>query len=281
MKRIKKIIVILLLILFTMMQIMNHNSYAETSEEKAQAMYNYIYDACDSALSVINQGWILNLKNILNTDNILSYKMDAGLTLSSELYNATKQIAKDDGWAKEDIANYIEEIENAKTELEDNKRNLFGSASLSNVSYEGINLGKAYNNAVAIMTRVITSIKTVQNQTSSGGSISGGTIGGSSKTLEETINDADSFLNQGNSGVLNQGRMNQASELIYNTLLVIGLIIAVIMGFVISIKFMAGSVEEKADVKKVLITYVVGCIVIFGAFLIWKIVLNIGNSAMP
>ena len=38
---------------------------------------------------------------------------------------------------------------------------------------------------------------------------------------------------------------------------------------------MVGSVDQKAKVKDSLNPYIVGCIVIFGAFGIWKIVLTI------
>lgn len=38
---------------------------------------------------------------------------------------------------------------------------------------------------------------------------------------------------------------------------------------------MVGSVEQKAKVKDSLLPYIIGCIVIFGAFGIWKLVLTI------
>ncbi len=41
---------------------------------------------------------------------------------------------------------------------------------------------------------------------------------------------------------------------------------------------MAGSVEQKAKVKDSLVPYIVGCIVIFGAFGIWKLVLTLLES---
>ena len=44
------------------------------------------------------------------------------------------------------------------------------------------------------------------------------------------------------------------------------------------IKFMIGSVEEKAEIKAALVPFVIGCIVVFGAFGIWKIVVTIGNN---
>ena len=41
---------------------------------------------------------------------------------------------------------------------------------------------------------------------------------------------------------------------------------------------MAGSVEQKAKVKDSLVPYIVGCIVIFGGFGIWKLVLTLLES---
>lgn len=63
--------------------------------------------------------------------------------------------------------------------------------------------------------------------------------------------------------------------MLYNALLIIGIIIAVIVGAILGIKFMMGSVGEKADIKKLLVPYVVGCIIVFGAFGIWKLVVTI------
>ena len=69
------------------------------------------------------------------------------------------------------------------------------------------------------------------------------------------------------------------SNTVYNILFILGIVIAVIWGLVIAIKFITGSVEEKAEVKKTLIPYVAGCVVLFGAFTIWKIVVTILQSA--
>lgn len=67
--------------------------------------------------------------------------------------------------------------------------------------------------------------------------------------------------------------------MLYNSLLVIATIIAVIVGLVIAIQFMTGSVGERAKIKETLIPYIAGCIVIFGAFGIWKLVVNILSQA--
>ena len=62
---------------------------------------------------------------------------------------------------------------------------------------------------------------------------------------------------------------------IYNILLAIGTVIAVIIGAILGIQFMVGSMDDKAKVKESLIPFVIGCVIIFGAFGIWKIVATI------
>lgn len=69
--------------------------------------------------------------------------------------------------------------------------------------------------------------------------------------------------------------LQNVSNTVYNILLLLGIVIAVIWGIILGIKFMTGSVEEQAEVKKSLMPYIVGCVIIFGAFTIWKIVLEI------
>lgn len=99
------------------------------------------------------------------------------------------------------------------------------------------------------------------------------------------VEGADEFINagvnasQGNSTVIDENDLVQMSNMLYNAFLIIGIIIAVIFGLVIAIKFMTGSVEEKADVKKTLVPYIAGCVVIFGAFTIWKLVVDILSNA--
>lgn len=81
----------------------------------------------------------------------------------------------------------------------------------------------------------------------------------------------------GGNGMINTTGLNNFSDTLYNTLLLIGMVIAVIIGTIIGIKFMVSSVEEKAKLKEILIVYVIGCIVLVGAFSIWKIIVVIMN----
>lgn len=99
--------------------------------------------------------------------------------------------------------------------------------------------------------------------------------------LGDIISSADKFIEDGKSEKnvgLDEGVIKDLSNTMYNILFVLGIVIAVIWGLVIAIKFITGSVEEKAEVKKTLIPYVAGCVVLFGAFTIWKIVVTILQS---
>lgn len=51
-----------------------------------------------------------------------------------------------------------------------------------------------------------------------------------------------------------------------------------IWGTIIGIQFIVASAEDKAKLKEALVPYIVGCIVIFGAFTIWSIVVNLGQD---
>ncbi len=62
---------------------------------------------------------------------------------------------------------------------------------------------------------------------------------------------------------------------IYDTVFSLGVVTTVIVGAIIGIKFMIASAEDKAKVKESLVPYTIGCVVIFGAFGIWKICIEI------
>lgn len=98
--------------------------------------------------------------------------------------------------------------------------------------------------------------------------------GGSAQSLNDMISDADNFVDQG-SIEYNADSLKSFSTLMYNILLTIGTAVAVIVGIIIGIKYMTGSIEEKATYKQMLVPYLAGCVIVFGAFGIWKIVVII------
>ena len=97
-------------------------------------------------------------------------------------------------------------------------------------------------------------------------------------TVDDMITGAQNFIDTGESGalgVVNEEVLGGASNFLYNLLLGIGLIVVVAVGIALGIKFMYSSLEERAQIKEMLIAYVAGCVVIFGAFGIWRLVANI------
>ena len=102
-------------------------------------------------------------------------------------------------------------------------------------------------------------------------------------SIDSIFTGADSFLEAGKStkgeGGFSWEGITNASDLIYNTLLIIGIIAVVIVGAVLGIKFMTSAVEEQAKIKESLIPFVAGAVIIFGAFGIWKLATNIIEGA--
>ena len=97
--------------------------------------------------------------------------------------------------------------------------------------------------------------------------------------VSDVITGADSFINAADlSKKTDESKLIDTSNMIYKILTVLGISMAVIISGILGIKFMIGSVEEKAQVKDQLVPFVIGCIVIFGAFSIWKVAVNLGNS---
>lgn len=109
------------------------------------------------------------------------------------------------------------------------------------------------------------------------------------ETPDDIMGGAKNFLNEGkdmtheiidSGGVhtqtnLDTASLKESSQFFFNLLLAFGMVTAVIVGMIIGIKFMTSTIEEKAKIKEVLVPYVVSCVVIFGAFGIWKLAVNI------
>ena len=100
--------------------------------------------------------------------------------------------------------------------------------------------------------------------------------------MGDIIQKGDDFLNAGNGSTitLESDALTKMSDTIYNVLLVVGIVLAFIIGIIIGMQFLLGSIEQKAKVKETLIPYFAGCVIIFGAFGIWKLVVTIMQS-MP
>lgn len=110
----------------------------------------------------------------------------------------------------------------------------------------------------------------------------GGGVGSSGDfTPDKIMQDADNFLEQGSKqgNKFDEESTKYMIKSIYNVLLIIGTVVVVIVGIILGIKFITGSIEEQAKVKEMLIPYTVGSVVIFSAFAIWKLVVDLLQSA--
>lgn len=98
-------------------------------------------------------------------------------------------------------------------------------------------------------------------------------------SIEGIVSDGKNFLKNGKNPdefeAINEDNIKSFSNTIYNILLTVGIVVAVAVGGIIGIKLMTASASEKADVKQYILPYVIGCIVVFGAFGLWKIVVTI------
>ena len=94
-------------------------------------------------------------------------------------------------------------------------------------------------------------------------------------TGDEMAQEADDFIQKGSQGTFDTTIMKDGISNLFNITLVIAIAIATVLAAVLGIKFMVGSIEEQAEVKKALVPFVAGCIVAFGAFGIWKLVLTL------
>ena len=84
------------------------------------------------------------------------------------------------------------------------------------------------------------------------------------KDLPGNYDNTQGFVNAGNS--------------ILKIILAFGTVASVVVLVLIGIKYMFGSVEEKADYKKTLLPYVIGAIFVFSSTVIAQIIYNVAKS---
>ena len=125
-------------------------------------------------------------------------------------------------------------------------------------------------------------IRQVKDNAVEGTGVLGQSSASGDHSVDEIIDNADDFINAGKSegSKISTGNLKKASNTLYNMLLTFGIVLAVIIGMYLGVKFMLASAEDKAKVKESLIPYVAGCVVIFSGFVIWKLaILLLGGIA--
>ena len=109
---------------------------------------------------------------------------------------------------------------------------------------------------------------------------------GTNFNLDNVISDTKNWIN--NPVTTPTVSVNKVSNKGYETanriagaLTVIGIFAAAIIGIVLGIKYMLSSgVEQKADVKKTMMPWIIGTGIVLGALSIWRLLLKLLNEAI-
>lgn len=101
----------------------------------------------------------------------------------------------------------------------------------------------------------------------------------SSGIMEDVMTSGNSFIKSADNSLIKirDDKLEVVSGGIFNILYYIGTALSILVGAILGIQIMITSASEKAKVKEALIPYIIGCFIIFGAFNIWKIAINIFN----
>ena len=99
-------------------------------------------------------------------------------------------------------------------------------------------------------------------------------------SLDGIFKTGDNFINEGKTEsqkneAINYEEFRLTTNNIGSVLTTLGIVLAVIIGGILGIQIMWGSIEQQVKAKEMIMAYVVGCIVIFGAFGIWKLAVTI------
>ena len=90
--------------------------------------------------------------------------------------------------------------------------------------------------------------------------------------IDKTIGDIDGAKAGDTTKVTNIGGK------IINIIQVVGIVVAIAVVLIIGIKYMTGSVEQKAEYKKVMIPYIIGAVLSVAGTSIVKVIFNTINS---
>lgn len=99
-------------------------------------------------------------------------------------------------------------------------------------------------------------------------------------SLDGIFKAGDNFINEGKTEsqkneAINYEEFRLTTNNIGSVLTTLGIVLTVIIGGILGIQIMWGSIEQQVKAKEMIMPYVVGCIVIFGAFGIWKLAVTI------
>ena len=95
----------------------------------------------------------------------------------------------------------------------------------------------------------------------------------SSLSIDDMWNQGNDFIQEGKSSdtpTFEGTTMRHAIRDLYNFAMVLAIIITAIIATYLGIQFMTQGTEGKAKVKEALVPLIIGAIVVFGSFMIWR-----------
>ena len=103
--------------------------------------------------------------------------------------------------------------------------------------------------------------------------------------IGDWLDEAEGFISDGKTHAgegytIDTTKVDEGSGLIFNALFAAGTVVAVIVGAILGIQFMTAGIDKKVEVKQALFPYIISCVIMFGAFGIWKAVVIIMNSVV-
>ena len=97
-------------------------------------------------------------------------------------------------------------------------------------------------------------------------------------TFVDVLNNIDSYIPGDTVTGSDAQKITEKASLILTIITNVGIVLAVLMSAILGIKYMLGSVEEKAEYKKDLLPYFIGSILLFGICTIVKVLQTLGES---
>ena len=109
----------------------------------------------------------------------------------------------------------------------------------------------------------------------------------SSTKIDDIIDEGDSFIARGKSAEQRDGTpidtfkgniFSSTVRNVYKILLAIAIASSVIVAGIMGIQIIVGSAEEKAQVQERIVPFIIGNVVVFGAFSIWQIAMILAGN---
>lgn len=97
-------------------------------------------------------------------------------------------------------------------------------------------------------------------------------------SLDDIIINGKKFLQSGSTNVIEETELKSLSDLVSGILLWIAVAVTLITAIIMGITFLTQSIEDKAKVKESMTPWVIGIIISFSAYTIWKITIAVFSS---